>query len=364
MDFCGVTTLKNVLVMFGGVSSEHFVSCVSASYVLDNIPRDKYNVYSVGITLDGRWYLYEGETKDLPKDKWLETGKITKAILSPDREDSGLIILRETGVEKVKIDAVFPVLHGKNGEDGTMQGLLEISGIPYVGCDYLSSACCMDKAVTNTLADCANIAQAKWLAIIEEDYRLTKDAFNKKAEEYLKFPIFVKPANAGSSVGVTKATDIASLEEAMEIAFKEDRKVVLEEFIDGYEVECAILGNNDPIPMVVGQIKPANDFYDFEAKYENDSSELYIPAHIPEDKQEEVRREAVRAYKALGCSGLSRVDFFVTKADSRVMFNEINTIPGFTSISMYPKLCEKSGIPYQELIDRLFTLAQERKSND
>lgn len=357
-----MTRLKNVLVMFGGASSEHFVSCISASYVLDNIPKDKYNVYSIGITLDGRWYLFEGDTKDLPNDKWLESGKITKAVLSPDREDSGLLVFRETGVEKIRIDAVFPVLHGKNGEDGTMQGLLEISGIPYVGCDHLSSACCMDKAVTNTLADCANIAQAKWLSIIEEDYKKEKDGFISKAEEYLHFPIFVKPANAGSSVGVTKANDKASLEKAMEIAFKEDRKVVLEEFIDGYEVECAVLGNSDPEPMVVGQIKPANEFYDYEAKYENGNSELYIPAHIPEDKQNEVRKAAVKAYKALGCSGLSRVDFFVTKEDSRVMFNEINTIPGFTSISMYPKLCEKSGIPYSELIDRLFVLARERKN--
>lgn len=348
--------------MFGGASSEHFVSCVSASYVLDNIPREKYNVYSVGITLDGKWYLYEGETKYLPDDEWLKTDKITKAVLSPDREDGGLLVFRKDKIEKIKIDAVFPVLHGKNGEDGTMQGLLEICGIPYVGCDHLSSACSMDKAVTNTLADCAGISQAKWLSILETDYRDTEDEFIAKAEEYLKYPIFVKPANAGSSVGISKAADRSSLKAAMEIAFNEDKKVVLEEFVDGYEVECAVLGNDKPVPMVVGQIKPANEFYDYEAKYENDASELYIPAHISEDKQQEVRREAVRAYQALGCSGLSRVDFFVTKADSKVMFNEINTIPGFTSISMYPKLCEKSGIPYSELIDRLFVLAQERKA--
>lgn len=356
-----MVVLKKALVLFGGVSSEHMVSCVSASYVINNIPRDKYEVYTVGITLDGQWYLFEGTTDEMPEDRWLNSGKITKAVISPDANDSGLIVMRENGVEKIKIDVVFPVLHGKNGEDGTLQGLLELSGIPYVGCDTLSSACCMDKAVTNTLADNANITQAKWLSIIKEDYTKEKDAFLKKAEDYLKYPIFVKPANAGSSVGISKAADRAALEKAMDVALKEDRKVVLEEFIDGYEVECAVLGNYNAQPMTVGQIKPANEFYDYEAKYENDASELYIPAKISEQQQQAVREAAVKVYNALGCSGLSRVDFFVTKADGRVFFNEINTMPGFTSISMYPKLCEHSGIPYAELIDRLFTLAVERK---
>lgn len=358
--FFEVTVLKKALVIFGGVSSEHFVSCVSASYVINNIPKDKYEVYTLGITTKGEWYLYEGDTSLLPEDRWLDSGKITKAVISPDRNDKGIIIFRDSGVEKIEIDVIFPVLHGMNGEDGTMQGLLELSGIPFVGCDTLSSACCMDKAVTNTLADSAGIAQAKWLSVIEEDYRKDKNAFLKKAEEYLGYPIFVKPANAGSSVGITKAADYEMLEKAMETAFKEDRKAVLEEFIDGYEVECAVLGNYNAQPMTVGQIKPANDFYDYEAKYENDNSELYIPAKISEDQQKEVQKQAVRAFKVLGCSGLSRVDFFVTKADGRVMFNEINTLPGFTSISMYPKLCEYSGIPYSELIDRLFTLAMEK----
>lgn len=352
--------MKKALIIFGGVSSEHFVSCVSASYVVSNIPTDKYEVVTVGITRDGEWYLYEGDVSFLPEDKWLENGKITKAVLSPDRKDKSLIVFRDDKVEKIKIDVAFPVLHGKNGEDGTIQGLLELAGIPYVDSDCRSSACSMDKAITNTLADSAEICQAKWLSCVAEEYREIKDGFLKKAEDYLGYPIFVKPANAGSSVGVSKAVDRASLEKAMEVAFKEDRKVVLEEFVDGFEVECAVLGNSDAKAMSVGQIKPANEFYDYEAKYENDSSELYIPAHIPEETIEEVRREAVRAYTVLGCSGLSRVDFFVTKKDNRVVFNEINTIPGFTPISMYPKLCEHSGIGYSELIDRLFALAEER----
>lgn len=352
--------MKKALIIFGGASSEHFVSCVSASYVISHIPTDKYEVVTVGITRDGEWYLYEGDVSLLPEDKWLESGKCTKAVVSPDREDKSLIVFRDDKVEKIKIDVAFPVLHGKNGEDGTIQGLFELSGIPYVGCDYCSSACCMDKAITNTLADSAEICQAKWLSCIKEEYNDIKDEFLKKAEEYLGYPIFVKPANAGSSVGVSKAVDRASLEKAMEVAFKEDRKVVLEEFIDGFEVECAVLGNVDAQAMTVGQIKPANEFYDYEAKYENDNSELYIPAHIPEETIEEVRRTAVRVYKELGCSGLSRVDFFVTKKDGRVVFNEINTIPGFTPISMYAKLCEYSGISYSQLVDRLLMLAQER----
>lgn len=352
--------MKKALIIFGGASSEHFVSCVSASYVISNIPTDKYDVVTVGITRDGEWYLYEGDVSLLPEDKWLTSGKCTKAVLSPDRKDKSLIVFRDDKVEKIKIDVAFPVLHGKNGEDGTIQGLFELSGIPYVGSDCCSSACCMDKAITNTLADSAEICQAKWLSCIKEEYSDIKDEFLKKAEDYLGYPIFVKPANAGSSVGVSKAVDRASLEKAMEVAFKEDRKVVLEEFIDGFEVECAVLGNADAQAMTVGQIKPANEFYDYEAKYENDNSELYIPAHIPEETIEEVRRMAVRVYKELGCSGLSRVDFFVTKKDGRVVFNEINTIPGFTPISMYAKLCEYSGISYSQLVDRLLMLAQER----
>ena len=352
--------MKKALIIFGGASSEHSVSCVSAAYVISNIPTDKYDVVTVGITRDGEWYLYEGDVSLLPEDKWLTSGKCTKAVLSPDMKDKSLLVFRDGSVEKIKIDVAFPVLHGKNGEDGTIQGLFELSGIPYVGSDCCSSACCMDKAITNTLADSAEIAQAKWLSCIKEEYQSIKDGFLNKAEEYLGYPIFVKPANAGSSVGVSKAVDRASLEKAMETAFNEDRKVVLEEFIDGYEVECAVLGNADAQAMTVGQIKPANEFYDYEAKYENDNSELYIPAHIPEETIEEVRRTAVRVYKELGCSGLSRVDFFVTKKEGRVVFNEINTIPGFTPISMYAKLCEYSGISYSQLVDRLLMLAQER----
>lgn len=353
--------MKTVLVIFGGASSEHDVSTVSASSVLNNIPRDKYDVIMLGITKDGKWYKYDGPVDLLPGDKWLENpAYITKAVVSPDRDDHGILVFGENGVEKIRIDVVFPVLHGKNGEDGTIQGFLQLTGIPFVGCDMLSSACCMDKVMTNTLCDAAGIAQAKWLGTDKYGYDADSEAFIEKAAAYLGFPIFVKPANAGSSVGVSKAKNKEELRKAIDIAFAEDRKLVLEEGISGMEVECAVMGNNDPIASICGEIEPANDFYDYEAKYVNPASLLHIPARLDAEKMEEVRTAARNAYMALGCTGLARVDFFVRHSDGKVLLNEPNTIPGFTSISMYPKLFAASGVPYGELIDRLLTYAAER----
>ncbi len=352
--------MKKVLVLFGGVSSEHDISLISAKSVIENMPKDKYEPILMGITKDGDWYLYEGETDALPEDKWLEdSSKITPATVSVSRSDHGIIIFGDEA-KKVRIDVVFPVLHGKNGEDGTIQGMLQLAGIPFVGCDMISSACCMDKVVTNTLADAAGIPQAKWLGVSESTYEQTKAELIKKANEYLGYPIFVKPANAGSSVGVSKATDDESLDKAIRKAFKEDSKLVLEEGISGVEVECAVLGNDEPIASVLGEVEACNDFYDFEAKYISDASNLYIPARLPQEKSDEVRKAAINAYKALGCSGLTRVDFFVRHSDGAVLLNEPNTIPGFTSISMYPKMLAQSGIEYGELIDRLLCLACEK----
>lgn len=353
--------MKNALVLFGGVSSEHDVSTVSASYVLDNIPTEKYNVIKIGITKDGRWFKYDGEISNLPEDKWVkDTDNLTKAVISPDRNDHGIIVFGKDKVETIRIDVCFPVLHGKNGEDGTIQGFLQVAGIPFVGCDMISSACCMDKVMTNTLADAAGIAQAKWIGLNEYNYRKNPQMYIDKAADYLGFPIFVKPANAGSSVGVSKAKDKDALAEAIDIAFKEDNKLVLEEGITGMEVECAVLGNEEPIASICGEIEPANDFYDYEAKYVNPASLLHIPARLDDAKMNEVREAAKNAYIALGCTGLARVDFFVRESDGKVMLNEPNTIPGFTSISMYPKMFAASGVPYSELIDRLFTYALEK----
>lgn len=352
--------MKKALILFGGVSSEHDISLISAKSVIENTPKDKYDIITVGITKDGRWYLYTGDVENLPEDKWLcDKDKLKPAVISPDRADHGIIVLGEK-TEKIKVDVVFPVLHGKNGEDGAVQGLLQLAGIPFVGCDMISSACCMDKVITNTLLDEAGIAQAKWLGLKEHEYKENGEEFIKKAEEYLGYPMFVKPANAGSSVGVSKAADKDSLKRAIAKAFKEDTKLVLEEGITGKEIECAVLGNEEPIASLVGEIESCNDFYDYDAKYINEASKLYIPARIEQKISDEIRETAVRAYKALGCSGLARVDFFVREGDNKVLLNEPNTIPGFTSISMYPKMFKKSGVEYPELIDRLFTLACER----
>ncbi len=350
---------KKVLVLFGGVSSEHDVSLKSASSVMKNIPSDKYDVVPMGITKDGRCFIFNGSPDLLPDGNWLNDESLLEpAVISCDRSHHGIIRLSD-GAKVERVDVVFPVLHGKNGEDGTMQGLLEISGIPYVGCNTAASAICMDKAVTNAMADFHGIPQAKWTAFDKHAYSGDKTAVLTAAAEKLGFPIFVKPANAGSSVGISKAKNIAELEAACEKAFEHDTKVVLEEGIIGVEVECAVMGNNEPVASVVGEVVPCNEFYDYDAKYLANESELHIPARLSDDMLKAVQAAAIKAYRALGCTGFTRVDFFVC-ADGSILLNEPNTIPGFTSISMYPKLFAASGVPYSELLDKLLQLAMER----
>ena len=351
--------MTNVLVIFGGVSSEHDVSCVSAASVIDNIPRDKYAVYMLGITKTGEWKLFEGKTDLLPGDKWADSAFCTRAVLSPDRADHGVLVFRDGGVETIKIDVVFPVLHGENGEDGAMQGLLQLAGIPYVGPHVSASAVAMDKTLTKLVADNAGITQAKWQLVRNSDLNNRVEQIVDQLETRFSYPVFVKPAGTGSSVGVSKATDRATLMDALLSAGVYDDKILVEEFIHGKEIEVAVMGNDSPVASICGEIDSGTEFYDYEAKYITDTSVAYIPARIPEDVAEQVRDQAVRIYSAIGCQGLSRVDFFVTYEDNRVVFNEINTIPGFTSISMYPKLFAASGIPYEQLIDELLQLAME-----
>lgn len=347
----------NVGILFGGKSSEHDISTISAKGILSAIDREKYNLILLGITKDGRWYLFNDDIRLLPEDQWLVSTHLIPAHISPDASVHGVVT--EAG-ERIRLDVVFPILHGKNGEDGTVQGLLQLAQIPFVGCDATASGVCMDKAVANAVADAVGIAQAKWCAFTRYDYQRDAKGCLQHAVEKLGYPIFVKPANAGSSVGISKAHNEEELIAGMELAFREDKKVVLEEFIDGHEVECAVMGNAEPVAAQVGEIVAAAEFYDFDSKYNNPSSELHIPADLSAEKIEEVRSLAVEAYKALGCEGMSRVDFFVTHKEHRVLLNEINTIPGQTPISMYPKLFEAAGIPYQELIDRLIGYALER----
>ncbi len=346
----------NICILFGGVSSEHSVSEVSASAVLDNIDYEKYNVYPVGITNEGKWLLYEGTAEDIRTHRW-ENGKITPAAISPDREDKALLIFNEGGVEKVRLDAVYPMLHGKNGEDGTVQGLCTLAGIPCVGSGILGSSVCMDKCVAKMLFKNADIPQSDWIELKCED-KLDADL----VEEKLGFPCFIKPSSAGSSVGVTKATNRKELEAGVKLALEHDYKVLIEEAIDAREVECGVMGNLEPITAaVLGEIKPAKEFYDFEAKYEDDSSELMIPANVDKETEEKIKEYAKKAYKICECRGYSRVDFFIDRRDGRIVLNEINTLPGFTPISMYPKLWEKTGVSMKELIDKHIEYALNRE---
>lgn len=348
----------NLGVVFGGVSSEHEVSLMSATSVLKNIDSEKYNIYKIGITKEGASYLYNGEIDAIQSNQW--QGKdCVPCVISPDRSHHGIIVMGEK-TEIIRLDVVFPVLHGKNGEDGTFQGLMALAGIPYVGCDTLSSACCMDKAVTKTLLDNAQIKNAKWECVLQYQYQKDSEDCLRRIEEALGYPCFVKPANAGSSVGITKASDRTSLIKAFELAFQHDKKVVVETAIQGKEIECAVLGNAEPIASLLGEIVPCNEFYDYDAKYLANKTETFVPARISDSTAQAIRKIAIQAYLALGCEGFSRVDFFLT-GDNEIILNEINTIPGFTSISMYPQLMAASGIPYSELIDRLIELALERK---
>ena len=356
-EVSSIMNKKTIAVLFGGVSSEHDVSTVSAKGILSNINKEKYNLVLIGISKGGEWFLFDDDINLLPNDEWLHSKSLKKAFISPDTAVHGIVT--EDG-EQIYVDAVFPVLHGKNGEDGTVQGLLQLAQIPFVGCDATSSGVCMDKGITNAVLDAVGIKQAKWTAFSEYEYRKNPDVYINAAIEKLSLPIFVKPANAGSSVGISKATNADELKNGIEIAFKEDKKVVLEEFIEGNEVECAVLGNEDPIAAEVGEILAAAEFYDFDAKYNNPQSQTLIPARLSDEKRNEIRETALNAYKALGCEGLSRVDFFVRNDNGDILLNEINTIPGQTPISMYPKLFEAVGVPYAELIDRLIEYALER----
>lgn len=353
--------MKQIGVFFGGASSEYEVSLLSATAVLQNINPEKYEVHRVGITKEGDWFYYTGETDLIADGSWLNDKKcLTPCTVNVNRSAAGLLLFGKDGTKTVKLDCVFPVLHGKNGEDGTMQGLLEIAGIPYVGCDTLSSAVCMDKTVTHTVLDRNGIETAKYLSIMDYEYAGNGEEFLEVAEKELGYPMFVKPANAGSSVGVSKVTDSSSFHEAMQLAFDNDSKVLVEEMITGLEVECGVLGNKEPIAAVPGSIVPCNDWYDYEAKYLAGESKTVIPAAISSKMIDRVRAQAVRAYLALGCTGMARVDFFVTPQD-RLLVNEVNTIPGFTSISMYAKMFAAAGVDFGELVDRLLKLALDEK---
>ncbi len=349
----------NVCVLFGGISPEHAVSLRSAESVLNQMDPEKYNIFSVGITRSGKWILFGGtDYAQLPDGRWEDHPDNCEAAISPVR-GQGLLLFRDGTVSQTWIDVVFPVLHGENGEDGAMQGLLQMAGISYVGSHVAASAVAMDKTLTKLVMDHAGIPQADWLLVRAGTLAYEMDSVLQAVESRFSYPCFVKPAGTGSSVGVSKAKDREGLKEALLFAGKYDEKILVEEFIHGREIEVAVMGNENPVASVCGEIESGAEFYDYDAKYITDTSVAHIPAHIPENIAEQVREQAVKAYLALDCKGLSRVDFFVTYEEERIVLNEVNTLPGFTSISMYPKLFEASGIAYSDLIDKLLQLALE-----
>ena len=349
-----------VAVFFGGVSSEHEVSCVSASTVRSGLEQAGCQVTAVGITKQGDWYYFPGSAEAMADGSWEQDPACVPCVLSTSRSKKGLWLLGETP-RFIPLDAAVPAMHGRNGEDGTIQGLFELAGLPYVGCGVLSSAVCMDKAVANTLLDAAGVPRCEWTWASRRECQADPAALADRVSGKLGWPVFVKPANAGSSVGISKAANKEELIRAMEVALHEDDKVVFERFVEGQEVECAVLGNDELLSTQPGEILAGAEFYTYDDKYKNGVSRTLIPANLSQEKLEEVRRNAEAAYRALGCQGLSRCDFFVEKGTGKVLCNELNTLPGFTAISMYPKLMESVGLDLPTLCLRLIKLAMERK---
>lgn len=356
--------MKTILLLFGGASSEHEVSCSSLCSIYSLFDKTKYNILLVGITKNGRWLRTEATPEEIRDGSWEALSSNCKAILSPSREDHGLLCLTDNTWETIRVDCVWPVLHGRYGEDGTIQGLCEVAGIPYVGPGVYSSAACMDKSKTKAVVERTSVRQADY-------YLLEKQAYRQNAPSELaaidarfssRYPLFVKPCIAGSSVGVTKVHQAGQLADAIEEALKHDRRVLIEEAIVGREVEVAVLGNDRPKASVVGEVLSAHEFYDYEAKYINAASRTEIPAKISPEAEKRLQEAALTVYTTMDCEGLARVDFFLLE-DNTPVFNEINTLPGFTNISMYPKLWEATGLPYKDLLDTLIELAMEANTD-
>ncbi len=378
-------------ILFGGRSGEHEVSLLSAASVLNAIEKDKYEVVPIGITKDGRWvtatdaenllrgklvieprHLRAGDPDLTPAAAVLARGEAVVVPPEPVHRQSGLVPFqtdsmpaRRASDRAINVDVIFPVLHGTFGEDGTIQGLLELADIPYVGAGVLGSAAGMDKDIMKSLFIAAGIPIVKHITILRSAWEKEPKELRKQIESKLKYPMFAKPANLGSSVGISKAHNGRELGPAIEEAAKFDRKIVIEEGVGGKknkarEIECSVLGNDEPVASVPGEIVPVKEFYDYNAKYLDEGSELIIPAKLTKAEIKKVQELAVRAFKAVDCSGLARVDFLMDPKTRKIYLNEINTMPGFTAISMYPKLWAASGLDYPDLIDRLIQLGMER----
>ncbi|MEA4816282.1 MAG: D-alanine--D-alanine ligase family protein [Lachnospiraceae bacterium] len=353
---------KTVAVIFGGQSSEHEISRISATTIISSIDSSKYYVIPVGITKKGKWMIYSGPVENIKTGEWEKFG--TPAVLSPDPNTKGLLKIVGGKVKTIPVDVIFPVLHGAWGEDGTIQGLFELAHMPYVGCGVLSSAVSMDKEFTKIVAKNARINQAKYLVIKKWELSKKQKSIEKKVSSKIGYPCFVKPANAGSSVGISKVKGADTLFDALNTAAKYDNKLIIESAVIGREVECSVIGNGEKIAAsCVGEIFAAAEFYDYDAKYNNAASRTVIPADLDEETVKEIKKTAVKVFKAVNGSGLARIDFFVEKDTNKVIFNELNTMPGFTSISMYPMLWRHEGISTTELMDRLICLAVEKETS-
>lgn len=349
-------------VIFGGRSGEHEVSLMSARSVMDALDKDKYEVIPLGITRQGRW-VTTGDAWQKLQAMLHETGNdqrdAANEAQSKDLPTRELVPgIGRGGIPYV--DVIFPVLHGPYGEDGTLQGLLELADIPYVGSGVLGSALGMDKAAMKAIFRAEGLPIADYVLVMRWEWEEQRSEVIRRIEQCIGYPCFVKPANLGSSVGVSKVREQVALPAALDIAARYDRKMLVEKAIEAREIECSVLGNDHPIASLPGEVIPRREFYDYEAKYLDEATQLIVPADLPPSKAAEVQELAVRAFLALDCAGMARADFFLDRRSGQVYINELNTIPGFTAVSMYPKMWEASGIPYPDLLDRLIQLAFER----
>ncbi len=341
-------------ILFGGRSGEHEVSLASAASVIRGLDPDKYEAVPIGITKEGHWLIGGAAQKMLPEV--LKGGQ--RVMMTADPTDAALIPLDRSGGGQ-RLDVVFPVMHGTFGEDGTIQGLLDLAGLPFVGAGVLGSAIGMDKDVSKRLLQVAKIPVVPWIAVQRTDWERNPKEIQKAVEKKFKYPVFVKPATLGSSVGMTKVHSRAELASALNLAAEFAMKILVERCIVGREIEVSVLGNHDPKASIPGEIVPHREFYDYTAKYLEEGSQILIPAKLKPAQTKKIQKYAVEAFRALELSGMARADFFLEKKAGKTYLNEVNTIPGFTSISMYPKMWEASGIPFRELIDKLIELALE-----
>ncbi|KPI54680.1 D-alanine--D-alanine ligase [Clostridioides difficile] len=339
---------KKIAVIFGGNSTEYDVSLQSSFAVLENLNRDKYNIMPIGITRDGNWYHYIGDYENIQNDTWFENSTyLIPIVVSQNRVQNGIIEFYEDYHKYTKIDFAFPILHGKNGEDGTVQGLFELAGIQIIGCDTLSSALCMDKDKSHKLVHAEGVKVPKSILLKHSEksdvIKLSKD---------LNYPLFVKPVRAGSSFGISKIYKKEELEIAVDLALEHDNEVIIEENIDGFEVGCAVLGSDDLLVGKIDEIELSKGFFDYTEKYTLKSSKIHMPARINADCEKKIQDTAKTIYKTLGCSGFARVDMFLTPG-GEIIFNEVNTIPGFTSHSRYPNMMKGIGLSFEEILDKI-----------